>query len=141
MKRTFFLVVVAALAAGCIHHQPLYEKGSIVQHVTSGRTGQVIDWWCRSSAPCQYLVRFPLQDAMTESSGSSFMGVGNSGGFGIGRSSEYPRMFAEEYLFEFELKPMAAESGNRKAREEKTAPWSCKYGLLLPGERLRRFQS
>ena len=66
------------MLAGCVHHLPKYPRGTMVVHTLTGREGQIAQWWCRTADPCQYLVRFPVENAPC----------------------------IEEHLFEFEIVPV-----------------------------------
>jgi hypothetical protein len=38
--------------------------GTDIRHVATGKKGIVINWWCRSSEPCTYLVRVSHDETM-----------------------------------------------------------------------------
>jgi hypothetical protein len=101
IKRGLLLLAVLTLVAGGCYSGPIqhqrFKVGDVVEHVTSGRKGQVLEGYCYSGVPCEYFVRFPLEQVMTESTGLS----GFSRGVGLGGYSTYSRLFVEEYLKDF----------------------------------------
>jgi len=126
IKRVLFLLamvilVVGGCVSGPIQHQR-FQVGDIVQHVTSGRQGQVLDGYCYAGVPCEYYVRFPLEYPKTESTGLGGFSFGQSGGGGLVGHSSYSRVFAEEYVKDFELNPVGGPGPAQYGPTRTTSP-------------------
>lgn len=128
------LIALATLLTACVSHLPKYPSGTLVTHSASGLEGQVIEWWCRGSGPCQYNVRFALRSAGVRGDSKSAFGAGDSGAFGLGSSHFEPTHFSDQLMMEYEIEATDKKQWRRLLEQQKAQHPNEKQPQLDPQE-------